>query len=84
MISDRRDFLKSLMRKGLLGSMGFLSFSLITRHEAESSGFHCPPEPSCQQCGRFSDCDLPQADAVREITIRKSDVLEETHGKSRR
>ena len=81
---DRRNFLKSLLRKGLLGSMGFLSFSLITRRDTGSSSFRCSPEQSCQQCGRFSGCDLPQADAIRKTTVHKSGVLEEAHGKSLR
>ena len=81
MISDRRDFLKNLMRNGLLGGFGILIVLLIDRSGKGRFRFRCPQEQSCMQCGQFTHCDLPRAGAARETAVPESDESEEIHEK---
>ena len=81
MISDRRSFLKNLIRNGLLGGFGILIVSLIGRSRKGRSRFRCPPEQLCTQCDLFTNCDLPRAGAARDAAVPESGQSEEIHEK---
>ncbi len=57
-IQNRREFLNSLVRGGILAGLGFLGGGLIFRSR---KGAVCPPGIPCGDCPKIGSCTLPRA-----------------------
>jgi hypothetical protein len=83
MIFNRRDFLKDIIRNGLLSGLGILAISLFNR-SGRRPEFSCPPDQLCRQCRQLPHCDLPRAGAARGAVKQEFNQSEEIHGEFQR
>lgn len=56
---DRRKFLESILRYGLLAALLLVSGFLVRKHAKDPDP--CQVNPFCRNCGQLADCHLPQA-----------------------
>lgn len=53
---NRRDFLLSSLRNGLLSGFGFLGISLHAKDQNRGGEENCPPNILCRDCCRLGVC----------------------------
>ncbi len=63
--AKRRDFIKSVVRTGLLGGTGALAYWLSRRPDNRGA-VRCERPVDCQGCGVFANCSLPKATQARQ------------------
>ena len=61
---NRREFLNTLMRGGILAALGLLSGSVLMRSRDKNS---CSNGFACSSCGKSQGCSLPAALAARQM-----------------
>jgi len=61
---NRREFIATLIRGGILAALGLLSGALIFRSKKESD---CPPDVPCTSCSKQKECTLPRAMESRQM-----------------
>jgi len=61
---NRRDVIRQTGRLAILSGIGLLSLFLTT-HQKVVTPENCSVSPFCGNCGKFSKCDLPQANKER-------------------
>jgi len=59
---DRKDFFKTTGRLLILGGITASAGYLVVNNKVSAS---CSVSPTCNSCGKFSKCELPQAKDVR-------------------
>ena len=62
---NRKDFFKQGMRLAILSGIGLLSTILIVE-KREVSPENCSISTLCKNCGKYSQCDLPQANKEKK------------------
>jgi hypothetical protein len=58
----RKEFIKTTCRLMLLGGMAVSSGYLIVNNKVTAK---CSVSPTCDKCGKFSGCKLPQAKELK-------------------
>ena len=60
---DRKNFIKTAGRLLLLGGLTTSAGYLLVNKKVTAS---CSVSPTCDNCGKFSKCELPQAKEVKD------------------
>jgi hypothetical protein len=60
---NRKDFIKTTGRILILGGMAASTGYLVVNKKVDAT---CSVSPTCQKCGKFSNCELPQAKEVAD------------------
>ena len=63
---NRREFLRSCLRNGLLTSLAIASGALIFRKKPEKPAQVCISQGICDGCRVFNNCGLPQALSAKD------------------
>ena len=67
-VTDRRQWIASLIRNGTLGGIAVMATYLVGRQWASG----CPIlTANCKSCRQFSRCELPLAQSVRTTRVDK-------------
>jgi len=59
----RKEFIKTTGRLLLLGGITTSAGYLVVNKKVTAS---CAVSPTCENCGKFQKCELPQAEEVRK------------------
>ena len=62
---NRRQFMRTLLRNGILGGMGLLVIALLSRPKGKGMKAQCPPGTSCDACGLRRQCRSGSASSLR-------------------
>ena len=62
---DRKDFFRKGGRWAIVSAFGLLSGFLAYHQKIVTPG-NCSVAPTCKNCGKFAQCDLPQAIKTKE------------------
>lgn len=62
---NRKDFLNSWIRTGILGAFLLLTGFFATRGKISGSD-DCPADFQCRACKKLSKCNLPESDKYRK------------------
>jgi hypothetical protein len=60
---NRKDFIKTTGRMLILGGMAVSTGYLVANKKVDAA---CSVSLTCQKCGKFSSCELPQAKEVAD------------------
>jgi len=63
----RKDFIKTTGRLLILGGITTFTGYLLVNNKVTAS---CKVSPTCENCGKFSKCNLPQAEEVKSKKTR--------------
>jgi hypothetical protein len=61
---NRKEFFKTSGRIFILGAMAATTGYLVVNQKVDTT---CSISPSCQKCGQFVKCDLPQAVETKQV-----------------
>lgn len=64
-LQGRREFFRGMARYAILGGALILGRVLTARPPGESA--RCLPSGVCRECAAFRQCNLPQANAARNL-----------------
>ena len=62
---NRKDFFRQGGRWAILSAFGLLSAFLVN-HQKVVAPESCAVAPFCRNCGKFAQCELPQANKARK------------------
>jgi len=62
---NRKDFFKQGGRWVILSGIGLLSVFLASNQKIVTPD-NCSVAPQCKSCGKYAQCELPQADKERK------------------
>lgn len=63
---DRREFLRTSLRRLVLAGLGLLGGSLLLRKASPDASHVCINDGICRGCRAFSDCILPPAASAKQ------------------
>jgi hypothetical protein len=63
MFMNRKDFIKTSGRILILGGMAASAGYLVVSNKVDTT---CSAASACLKCGKFSECELPQAKEVKD------------------
>ena len=69
---NRREFLRSCARNGLLSSLAIITGIITLKEKPQESSQVCISQGICDGCGVFNRCILPAAQSAKEIRDHKS------------
>jgi hypothetical protein len=71
--TSRRNFLKSIIRLGTLGSLVFIGMDLgLRENENKHTSSDCQLKRFCKRCNKWNACNYPQAQAAKDASIYKT------------
>jgi hypothetical protein len=65
---NRKDFFTTAGRLLILGGITASAGYLIVNNKVTAN---CTESPTCNSCGKFSKCELPQAELTKENTSKE-------------
>lgn len=71
---DRREFLRTSLRRLMLAGLGMLGGSLLLRKASPDASHVCINDGICRGCRAFSDCILPPAASAKQQINAKTDT----------